>query len=168
MLIDRIGLLKPAKVQSGKKPYMIVLHDTAGPSIKSAENTFLKERPGLGYHYMIDKDGTIYQYALPTTQMNHAIGFNAGTIGISFVGGWKYGPVNEVQIHSCVDLCQQLQQEYGDTLKYITGHKHCSPKRKIDPRFPGEPMNGINYKIDGDYMEDIAEGSFLTFERVPF
>lgn len=167
MIINKIGLLKPAKLQSKQKLYMVVLHHTAGPTIKSAEQTFLKERPGLGYHYMIDVDGTCYQYFEPETATNHAVGYNQGTVSISFVGGWKYGPVTEAQIHSVIDLLNGHVLPGRDTIRYLTGHKHCSPGRKIDPRFKGEPANNINLAIDKVQMLEIAELTGLMFEPAP-
>lgn len=167
MVINKIGLLKPAKLQLKKKPYMVVLHDTAGPTIKSAEQTFLTERPGLGYHYMIDVDGTCYQYFKPETATNHAAGYNQGTVSISFVGGWKYGPVTEAQIHASIDLLNEFILPGRESIKYITGHKHCSPGRKVDPRFKGEPANGVNLAIDKVEMQEIADATGLIFQPHP-
>ena len=167
MIIDKIGLLKPAKIQSGTKPYMIILHDTAGPTLGSAESTFLHERIGLGYHFMIDRLGQCFQYAKPDVAMNHALGFNQGTIGISFVGGGGFGAVNEVQIHSVIDLIvHHIVNDYS-SITMITGHKHCSPGRKVDPQFLGEPNDNVDLKIDAEMMHQIAYLTGLDFDPKP-
>lgn len=162
-IIKKMKLLPRANRQRGVVVDLVVLHDTAGPTLAGAEST-LKQR-GLGYHYMIDKDGQAYQYAEPHETLYHAIGFNEGTVAISFVGGGDYGEVNERQIHSCIDLIEEVM-----TLKHpkvqlegVTCHKHVNKGRKIDPRFPGEPPHGVNLEIDRKWMKQIADATGLTF-----
>lgn len=114
---------------------------------------------------MVDKDGTCYEYASPLVQMNHAAGWNYGSVGISFVGGYKYGPVSELQIESAIELINSRIKPMAPRLKFITGHKHASRSGKVDPRFPGEPPEGINKEIDTKYMTEIAEAVGLDFKN---
>ncbi len=159
-VIGRFGIIKQYAAQD---PIMIVLHDTAGPSVVSAENTFKSERPGLGYHFMIARDGGIFQYAPITNSVGHALHFNFRTIGISFAGGGKFGPVTDAQIDAVIDLINYNIKPNSPNLRFITGHKHCSPRRKIDPRFNGEPAHKVDLVIDRTYMEQIASATKLQF-----
>lgn len=142
---------------------MIVLHDTAGPTLSGAEATLKQRR--LGYHYMIEKDGTTYEYAKPDVQMSHAAGFNARTVSISFVGGYVYGYVTELQMEAVIRLINERIKPLAPSIRYITGHKHVSPGRKVDPRFPGEPPEGVDLAKDAYYMSHIAHKVGLTFKN---
>lgn len=41
----------------------IIIHQTDGPTAESALNTYKASKKGAGAHFLIDKDGTIYQTA---------------------------------------------------------------------------------------------------------
>lgn len=159
-IVNRIGRLA---VHGPQTPITVILHDTAGPTLSGAEDTLVHR--GLGYHYMIDKDGTIYQYASPHRMMWHAGGFNRNTIGISFVGGYKYGEINEGQMQAVIQLINEELKPNCPDLTQITGHKHASRLGKVDPRFPGEPPEGINKAIDRKYMLQFQDETGLEFVK---
>lgn len=158
-LIEKHGLFKNR--MRLRRPFRIVLHHTAGGTLKGAEATLaIKE---LGYHYMITKNGTVYEYVPANRLTFHAYKNNMGTVGVSFVGGGKYGPATPEQIASTVQLCKILKQDFP-SIKQITGHKHVDPRGgKIDPRFKGEPANGIDLDIDAEQMKKIAKACDLEF-----
>ncbi len=75
-------------------PHVIVEHYTASTTFLSAWNTFahdtpdveLHELPGTCAHFVIDRDGTIYQLVPLTTICRHTVGLNWTAIGIEHVG----------------------------------------------------------------------------------
>ncbi len=73
------------------KPKVIVLHHTGGSTWQSAWWTFENntayndELPGVVAHFIIGKDGTIYQCLPLNLRGRHAIGMNWTAIGIEFV-----------------------------------------------------------------------------------
>jgi beta-N-acetylhexosaminidase len=75
-------------------PRVIVEHYTANESFSATWNTFandspdpaLNELPGDCAHFVIDKDGTIYQLVPLTTMCRHTVGLNYTAIGIEHVG----------------------------------------------------------------------------------
>lgn len=149
-LIKKHRMFKSQPVQAAV--HTVIIHHTAGGNLKGAEDTLIKR--GLGYHYMIDKDGTVIEYEPPTRRLAHAYANNTGTVGVSYVGGGKYGPINHVQYQQLIELLAYLRDTYG--LKNITGHKHADPRGwKIDPRWPGEPEDGIDLDIDRRYMLEL-------------
>jgi N-acetyl-anhydromuramyl-L-alanine amidase AmpD len=157
----RHGLLKsrPRLVRA----HTVILHHTAGGTLGGAESTL--EARGLAYHYMIDKAGGIYEYVPPNRRAAHAYKRNTGTIGIAYIGGGRYGPINPAQLSALEQLLTHLNDTIP-TLEYLTGHKHADPRGwKIDPRFPGEPENGVDYKIDRKYMYALAKVSGLEFKK---
>lgn len=151
-----------------QNPYMIVLHDTVSGNLQGTEN-YLKAgepgRRGLGYHFMIDRSGNVFQYGRVNQVMWHALGFNKGTVGIAFIGGGGYGEVNDNQWESLIDLINNTIKYQAPGIVEITGHKHCSPGRKHDPQWPGEPNLGVDLGIDTFYMEKLGDETGLKFVR---
>jgi N-acetyl-anhydromuramyl-L-alanine amidase AmpD len=140
-------------------PRTIVIHHTGGGTITGAEDTL--KRRGLGYHYMIDGDGTVVEYVPPSRRCAHAYRNNTGTIGIAYVGGGDFGACNEGQYISLIELCRDIKKEYP-TVKNVTGHKHIDPRGwKIDPRWSGEPPNGVDWDIDMKWMLHIRDKTGL-------
>lgn len=113
---------------------------------------------------MIEQNGHCVEYGTPNDRMNHAAGFNTNTVSISFIGGGGYGAVTEAQIDACIGLINTQIKPQGPLITTITGHKHCSPKRKIDPQFPGESPSGTNLAIDKTFMDRIANATGLAFQ----
>ena len=72
-------------------PTMIVLHYTAGGTWASTRAVFaadtvnIGELPGTCAHYVVDKDGTVYQLVPTSVRCRHAIGLNDQAIGIEMV-----------------------------------------------------------------------------------
>lgn len=145
----------------GVNPKRIILHHTAGGSLSGAVAT-LKDR-GLGYHYIIDKNGTVNEFVPANRYTPHAYKNNYNTVGVCFVGGGKHGPATPEQLASCIQLCKLLKQDYP-SITEISGHKDVDPRNwKIDPHFKGEPENGIDWKIHEREMNKIAAATDLTF-----
>ena len=151
----------------------VVLHWTGGSTLQPAIDT-LKQN-GFGYHFLIDKDGTIIQGAKLTDRMSHA-GESYGpngehvnnyAIGISFVH-WietdkdgipipngKEDVWTDEQQDSVTRLIYELKEVEGLNLKYLTGHHEISPGRKYDPySYPFNDLvgsTGLKYWKAGDY-----------------
>lgn len=122
----------------------VVLHWTAGSSVGSDYRTLQKK--GYGYHFIVDKEGNIFQGAPLDARLSHAgnsygpkgTGTNNYSLGISFstrgdedkeVGSTKF---NTQQIESVVRIISDCKVALPN-LKYISGHHWVSPGRKIDP-----------------------------------
>ena len=139
----------------------IVLHATAGSSLAGAIET-LRERH-LGYHYLIEKDGTITK-ALPNKRQTGHAGNSYGpheeATGVTrkqvFVKGkgWMYVADSSVNSYSIgisfvnlndgsdpftteqFEACRELIGELRTAmpeLKFITTHYGVSHRRKSDP-----------------------------------
>ena len=91
------------------KPKAVVLHYTAGGSYSSAHNYFssnapnLGELPGVCAHFIIDKNGKIYQQLPLGVRCRHTIGLNYAAVGIEFVQeagiGTDVGDQPDLQAH---------------------------------------------------------------------
>jgi beta-N-acetylhexosaminidase len=113
------------------RPHVIVEHYTASTTFSSAWNTFaadrpdveLHELPGTCAHFVIDRDGTIYQLVPLTTICRHTVGLNWTAIGIEHVGT-SDGEIlrNPRQLASSLRLTLWLMHRYGISLPNVIGH----------------------------------------------
>jgi N-acetyl-anhydromuramyl-L-alanine amidase AmpD len=73
-------------------------------------------------HFLVDRDGTIYQL-MPTNWMaRHVIGLNHYAIGIENVGGVNnQADLTEAQIQANAYLVSYLKKKYA-SIKYLIGH----------------------------------------------
>jgi beta-N-acetylhexosaminidase len=112
-------------------PHVIVEHYTAGTTLSSAWNTFatdapdaeLHELPGTCAHFVIDRDGTIYQLVPLTTICRHTVGLNWTAIGIEHVGTSDAQILrNPKQLQASLRLTLWLSHRYGISLPNVIGH----------------------------------------------
>lgn len=88
----------------------------------------------IGYHFLIDRDGTVIE-GRPLDKVGaHVKGHNTGTIGISLFGGHGasaddnfYDNFTEDQERSLKKLISDLQDNHPSITK-ITGHNQWAPK----------------------------------------
>lgn len=121
------------------KPTMVVVHWTANNSVQATFNTFnpvlLPGRPELrkasalnvSSQYVIDRDGTIYQFLPDTVFARHTIGLNYCAIGIENIGGDKY-PLTEKQLKANEKLIRYLKSKYP--IDFVIGHHEYRAFRK--------------------------------------
>ena len=124
-------------------PKAVVLHHTAGANWQSAWWTFANntayssipgkpEKPGVSAHFIIDKDGTIYQCVPLSVRARHAIGMNWSSIGIEFVQEGKSGKdghwmdrqilARTAQANAGLRLVRYLQARFGIKKRDVVGH----------------------------------------------
>ena len=109
---------------------MIVLHHTGGADIDaSAEEIDQWHKNdgwvGIGYHYVIRKDGTIEKGRPDWAIGAHAYGENWHTIGIHLSGDFSVAEPTEAQIESTAMLLANLCTDYGLPIDedHIVGHR---------------------------------------------
>ena len=113
---------------------MIVLHHTGGADIDaSAEEIDQWHKNdgwlGIGYHYVIRKDGTIEKGRPDWTVGAHAYGENWHTIGIHLSGSFSVAEPTEAQIESTAMLLANLCTDYDIPIDddHIVGHCDLMP-----------------------------------------
>ena len=117
---------------SHMKPKVIVLHWTASSTARSTWNTFasatLSGRKDIqsggalnvSAHFLVDRDGTVYQLLDETRVARHCIGLNHLSIGIENVGGGVKYPLTEAQVAANVELIRILAAKHEIT--HLIGH----------------------------------------------
>jgi N-acetylmuramoyl-L-alanine amidase len=113
------------------RPKVIVEHYTVSSTFSSAWNTFasnapdveLHERPGVCSHFIVDKDGTIYQLVSLRYICRHTVGLNDRAIGIEHVGSSDAEILGRPkQLRASLRLTRWLQARYGIRTKDVIGH----------------------------------------------
>lgn len=144
LLSNKFNLIKPffkaTRTRELSNVDTIVLHWTAGASIDNDVRT-LKSK-NYGYHFLIDRDGTVFQGSPINKVVSHAglsygprgIEVNSHSIGISFstLGTLDKDEFSDEMYNSCIQLVKDIKLGVP-SVKYITGHHWVSPGRKIDP-----------------------------------
>lgn len=139
-----------------EQPRVIVEHYTASNSFSSAWNTFasdapdseLHERPGTCAHFVIDRDGTIYQLVPLTTICRHTVGLNWTAIGIEHVGTSDASILDDPrQIASSLALTLWLMHRYGISLPNVIGHNES-----LTSRYHRERYAAWRCQTHGDWM----------------
>jgi N-acetylmuramoyl-L-alanine amidase len=114
-----------------KNPKVIVEHYTASNSFSSAWNTFdndtpdveLHELPGTCSHFIVDRDGTIYQLVKTTIRCRHTVGLNYTAIGIEHVGTSDGSVMNNPkELKASLRLTRWLRCTNGIKVKNVIGH----------------------------------------------
>jgi N-acetylmuramoyl-L-alanine amidase-like protein len=112
-------------------PHVIVEHYTASNSFTAAWNSFaantpdpeLHELPGDCAHFIIYRDGTIYQLVRLNTMCRHTVGLNYTAIGIEHVGTSDQQILHDrKQLTSSLRLTLWLAQRFRIKLANIIGH----------------------------------------------
>ena len=117
----------------------VVLHWASSPILSNAIDNV--RAINLGYHFIIDRDGQIYQGSPLNKFVGHAgnsygprgTEVNTHSIGIAFIcRTCKKEEFTDLMLENCSNLIKDIKIKIP-TLKYITGHHWISPGRKDDP-----------------------------------
>jgi len=145
------------------KPTVVITHHTGGsdafPLADSSNatvasvNSWHKQRwPGfisrrgfhVGYHYVIEKDGTLTQTRDHDEEGAHVIGMNRSSIGVCFAGNFDVTLPTQAQMQVWYKLYGELLKQYPNIptyphRKYAT--KTCHGRLLKDDHF------AVNYQI---------------------
>ncbi|QOP44515.1 hypothetical protein FJR45_11420 [Sulfurimonas sediminis] len=118
------------------QPKIIVLHWTA---VMDVNNSFARLKPqkllsdrkeiakasalNVSAHFLVDREGTVYQLMPDNVMARHVIGLNYSSIGIENVGGEanKKEDLTPAQVRANISLIKYLKQKYPD-IRYLIGH----------------------------------------------
>lgn len=143
---------------------LIVVHHTGNPydDDLSAEEIHESHQSlgwsGIGYHFVIRKNGDIERGRPEWAVGAHAQGFNWNSIGIHLCGNFEYAEPTAQQIESASYLIGYLCDEYGLTpdKDHVKGHCDLMPTA-----CPGENLYNILQTIRGKaiwYMQHYQGG----------
>jgi N-acetylmuramoyl-L-alanine amidase len=114
-----------------RRPRVIVEHVAVASSAAATRNAFVPDRPdpelhelpGVCAHFVVDRDGTIYQLVPVRIMCRHTVGLNWTAIGIEHAG-YDDGDVlgDRRELAASLRLTAWLRCRYGIALKNVIGH----------------------------------------------
>jgi len=122
----------------------LAIHHSASPDTQTPDeiaNYHIKNNGwgGIGYHFLIGKDGTVYYVGDISTARANVANLNEQVIGICLIGNFTSGriPTSE-QLDSCHKLCYFFINNYPDLSNLISfdsvlGHKDLPGQSTICP-----------------------------------
>lgn len=126
---------------------MVVVHHSATkpntPDGKRDVNAFANYHvtnngwPGIGYHYVVAPDGTVYKTQPNNVISYHASGANSHSLGVCLVGSFDIDEVPAAQWGAALELVKELMVAYGVPVDRVIGHREVPasktcPGRKFD------------------------------------
>jgi N-acetylmuramoyl-L-alanine amidase len=135
-------------------PHVIVEHITVTPDFPSVYNTFandtadpeLGELPGVCSHFVVDKDGTIYQLVPLDIMCRHTVGLNYTAIGIEHVGQTDSDLLSDKrQLRASLALTRWLRCRYDIQPRDVIGHNES-----LSSRYHHENVARLRTQTHGD------------------
>jgi N-acetylmuramoyl-L-alanine amidase len=154
-----------------RDPKVIVEHYTVTSTFQQTWNTFapdtpdpeLKELPGTCAHYVIDKDGTIYQLVPRSIMCRHTVGLNYTAIGIEHVGRSDAQVTgNRRQLAASLRLTRMLQGRYEIATRNVIGHN----ENRSSP-YHRERVPRLRTQTHGDFPKPVMDGYRRALRRLP-
>ena len=136
-------------------PKVIVEHYTVTDGLQSVYDTFaadvpdveLHELPGVCTHFVVDKDGTIYQLVALNDMCRHTVGLNDTAIGIEQVGRDARAILDRpAQIGAVVRLTAWLRCRYAIPLRDVIGHNES-----LSSPYHHEDVAALRRQTHGDW-----------------
>ena len=158
MNIIDVGL-KFKSLSYGNKPNKLVLHhaEASKCSVQDIHSWHLNNGwSGIGYHYFIRKDGSVYRGRPDGAIGAHCQGSNTNTLGICFEGNYMKETMPTVQYNAGIDLIKYLISKYGNLPVY--GHKELLATECPGSKFPLEDFKQLRIKA-GKWLKGASEGN---------
>lgn len=144
-----------------RKPNYVILHHTAQNSVDHTLKTFTVRRTSVSSHYVIGRDGEIYQMLNDYYRGWHAgagkwgndTDLNSSSIGIELDNN-GYEPFADAQIESLLELLKVLKERHRIPTANFIGHSDIAPGRKVDPN-PTFPWKQLAEEGFGHWYDEI-------------
>ncbi len=143
----------------------IIVHHTEDPNVRDAEGNLISKhftpevtvyhrevrgwKEGLGYHFTIEADGTVYEGGRWMRQLDgaHTKDMNHCSIGVAMMGNFDiYDPTPE-QFASLLNLLKELVKRFDIDPDNVQPHRAYSPKSCPGKRLSDEWFSDIRKLI---------------------
>lgn len=132
-----------------RRPNLIVIHHTSDDEAAVALRTLTSPARKVSSHYLIGRDGTVFQLVDESARAWHAgksrwggiTDVNSVSLGIELDNNGSE-PFADAQIDALLGLLADIRQRYPIPAANIIGHADVAPTRKDDPSawFPWEKL----------------------------
>ena len=136
---------------------------------------------GIGYHFVVRKDGTVERGRPEWAVGSHALHHNYNTIGIHLSGDFNAAKPTDKQIESCAMLCAYLCEKYGipTDRNHIIGHDECyagvgetdgagCPGRNLQSKLDliSEKANFYRYGAEKPVQVEVKEVEVVASQKI--
>ena len=151
-----------------KSTEYLVIHHGASSKTETAESYHRMHQNrgwyGIGYHYIIEWDGTIKRGRPENVIGAHSVPVNSNSIGICLVGDFTKHEPSKAQLNSLVWLVKDILTRYPK-LK-IVRHKDTDATACPGHLFPwGEFLKGVN-KVTYQKFNDLPDWAKPTIKKL--
>lgn len=153
------------KMNKRTKTDLIVIHHAAASecTVEDVHRWHLGRRwSGIGYHFFIRKDGTIWRGRPEDRVGAHTVDYNSRSIGICFEGNFEYESMPDLQKKAGIELIAYLKDKYP--IKEIKGHGELKATACPGKMFPladmksGQINSASNNRVLQFQLAAIADG----------
>lgn len=120
----------------------LILHHAAGNgSVTAIHNTHVKTNGwfGIGYHYYVRKDGSIWRGRPEDSIGAHTVGHNTVSIGVCFEGNFDTEKMSAAQLKAGHELIADILTRYPGVK--IAAHREYDTTACPGANFPDELIN---------------------------
>ncbi len=148
-----------------KKTSKIVVHHAAA-KISTCHDIhswhLSKNWAGIGYHFLVRKDGSVYRGRPEDTVGAHAYGANSISIGICFEGNFETEAMPDAQLASGKALIACLLSKYGLSTASVVPHSSINATACPGKNFPLSEMLSIDEEQKSPPTENLVKSFQLA------
>ena len=131
---------RPSPNFNERRPNYVVIHYTSDRTAEESLRTLTSPALEVSAHYLVGRDGRIYQLVDERARAWHAgvsrwgadTDINSSSIGIELDNDGRQ-PFPEAQIDALLRLLADLRERYRIPAANVLGHSDVAPRRKVDP-----------------------------------
>ncbi|GAB3203389.1 N-acetylmuramoyl-L-alanine amidase [Pontibacter aydingkolensis] len=150
-----------------RKPNYVIIHHTAQNSTAQTLKTFTTPATQVSAHYVIGRDGKVYQMLNDYLRAWHGgasrwgnnTDINSSSIGIELDNNGAE-PFAEPQINSLIGVLEMLKKKHAIPAANFIGHSDIAPTRKVDPNptFPWKQLatSGFGLWYDENALDSVV------------
>ncbi len=122
MVINNANL-EFGKLSKRKKTTLLVMHHAAGNGPVTQIHDYHRSKgwSGIGYHFYVRKDGSVWQGRPIDTVGAHTVDFNSLSVGVCFEGNFETEQMPAVQISAGAELIAHIRKLYPSIID-VRGH----------------------------------------------
>jgi len=150
-----------------RKPNFVVIHHTSDDTADQALRTLANPLRSVSAHYLIGRDGKIFQLVDERARAWHAgqskwgadTDINSASLGIELDNNGRE-PFPDEQVLALLRLLADIRERYHIPAANFLGHADIAPRRKTDPsrHFPWKTLadNGFGLWCDPPFAQPAA------------
>lgn len=147
-----------------KSTKYIILHHRAGNGdVQSIHQGHLANGwSGIGYHFYVRKDGSVYSGRPINTSGAHTTNYNSVSVGVCFEGNFETEKMKDVQIKAGQELISYLKSKYPDAK--VQKHRDFNATACPGKNFPFDEITNPKkeYKTVEEIVNALVKRGIIT------